>query len=217
EYALERPRGGVAVQEGDGVGADHVPADAPGGLDHALVGVAPLGLAPGRVEQAEELAPAAAQLQHRAPVLEHRHVVAQHLARVLGVEVHVRVVVALHPGHRSDLRWPGASPTTPALALYDAGSRAGHDLATTRRRGTMLGRRAHEEVRAMNGWSDEGAGARPSRAGTAGERPQMPLSAQRPQKPLPPGWSVRPHGMRQRPAGGLDAPEVRPREQPPAP
>ena len=41
----------------------------------------------------------------------------------------------------------------------------------------------------MSGWSDEGAGDRRGRAGTAGERPQ---------KPLPPGWSVRPRGMRQR-------------------
>jgi len=89
EHALERPRGGLAVQEGDRVGADHVPAGAPGGLGHALVGVDPLGLDPGRVEQAEELAAAESQLQHRAPVLEHRHVVAQHLAGVVGVEVHV--------------------------------------------------------------------------------------------------------------------------------
>jgi len=56
----------------------------------------------------------------------------------------------------------------------------------------------------MSGWSDEGAGERPRRAGTAGDRPQ---------KPLPPGWSVRPRGMRQRPAGDLDVRDVRPREQ----
>ncbi|HJT99715.1 MAG TPA: hypothetical protein VJ966_00750, partial [Actinomycetes bacterium] len=65
----------------------------------------------------------------------------------------------------------------------------------------------------MSGWSDEGAGERPRRAGTAGERPQKPLPPEwnvrpggsppppdqeaRPQKPLPPGWSVRPRGMRQ--------------------
>jgi LCP family protein required for cell wall assembly len=55
----------------------------------------------------------------------------------------------------------------------------------------------------MSGWSDEGADRR-ARAGTAGERPQ---------KPLPPGWSVRPRGMRQRPPRDLD---VRPRERRPA-
>ena len=54
----------------------------------------------------------------------------------------------------------------------------------------------------MSGWSDEGAGERRGQAGTAGERPQ---------KPLPPGWSVRPRGMRQRPPRNLD---VRP-ERPP--
>jgi LCP family protein required for cell wall assembly len=58
----------------------------------------------------------------------------------------------------------------------------------------------------MSGWSDEGAGDPRARAGTAGERPQ---------KPLPPGWSVRPRGMRQRQARGLDVRQVRPREQRP--
>ena len=54
----------------------------------------------------------------------------------------------------------------------------------------------------MSGWSDEGAERR-GQAGTAGERPQ---------KPLPPGWSVRPRGMRQRPPRDLDVrpPEGRP-------
>ena len=47
----------------------------------------------------------------------------------------------------------------------------------------------------MSGWSDEGAGDRRGRAGTAPERPQ---------KPLPPGWSVRPRGMRQRAPRNLD-------------
>jgi LCP family protein required for cell wall assembly len=47
----------------------------------------------------------------------------------------------------------------------------------------------------MSGWSDEGAGERRGQAGTAGERPQ---------KPLPPGWSVRPRGRRQRPPRDLD-------------
>ena len=56
----------------------------------------------------------------------------------------------------------------------------------------------------MSGWSDEGAGDRPGRAGTAGERPQ---------KPLPPGWSVRPRGMRQGSPGNLDVRDVRPRPQ----
>jgi LCP family protein required for cell wall assembly len=51
----------------------------------------------------------------------------------------------------------------------------------------------------MSGWSDEGAGDRRGRAGTAG----------RPQKPLPPGWSVRPRGMRQQAPRDLD---VRPRK-----
>jgi LCP family protein required for cell wall assembly len=55
----------------------------------------------------------------------------------------------------------------------------------------------------MSGWSDEGADRR-GQAGTAGERPQ---------KPLPPGWSVRPRGMRQRPPRDLD---VRPPERRPA-
>jgi LCP family protein required for cell wall assembly len=79
----------------------------------------------------------------------------------------------------------------------------------------------------MSGWSDEGAGGRPRRAGTAGERPQKPLppewnvrpgespppaSGARPQKPLPPGWNVRPQGMRQRPARDLDVGDVPPRE-----
>jgi LCP family protein required for cell wall assembly len=52
----------------------------------------------------------------------------------------------------------------------------------------------------MSGWSDEGPGARP---GTA-----------RPQKPLPPGWSVRPGDQRRRPAGrdaGYDDVAVRDR------
>jgi LCP family protein required for cell wall assembly len=56
----------------------------------------------------------------------------------------------------------------------------------------------------MSGWSEEGAGERRGQAGTAGERLQ---------KPLPPGWSVRPRGMRQRPPRDLD---VRPRERRPA-
>jgi LCP family protein required for cell wall assembly len=56
----------------------------------------------------------------------------------------------------------------------------------------------------MSGWSEEGAGERRGQAGTAGERPQ---------KPLPPGWSVRPRGMRQRPPRNLD---VRPPERRPA-
>ena len=59
----------------------------------------------------------------------------------------------------------------------------------------------------MSGWSDEGAGDRRARAGTAGERPQ---------KPLPPGWSVRPRGMGQRSTAArpdLDVRDVRPREQ----
>ncbi|HET9289514.1 MAG TPA: hypothetical protein VFQ49_00435, partial [Actinomycetes bacterium] len=54
----------------------------------------------------------------------------------------------------------------------------------------------------MSGWSDEGSGDPRARAGTAG----------RPQKPLPPGWNVRPRGMRQRPARNLDVRDVRPRE-----
>jgi LCP family protein required for cell wall assembly len=56
----------------------------------------------------------------------------------------------------------------------------------------------------MSGWSDEGD--RRGRAGTAGARPQ---------KPLPPGWSVRPRGMRQGSPRNLDVREVRPREQRP--
>ena len=52
----------------------------------------------------------------------------------------------------------------------------------------------------MSGWSDERPGDQRGRAGTAGERPQ---------KPLPPGWNVRPRGMRQRAPRGLD---VRPQE-----
>jgi LCP family protein required for cell wall assembly len=59
----------------------------------------------------------------------------------------------------------------------------------------------------MSGWSDEGSGDPHGRAGT-GERPQ---------KPLPPGWSVRPRGMRQQPARNLDVRDVRPREQRPRP
>jgi LCP family protein required for cell wall assembly len=58
----------------------------------------------------------------------------------------------------------------------------------------------------MSGWSDEGAGDRRGRAGTAGQRPQ---------KPLPPGWSVRPRGMRQGSPRNLDVRDVRPREQRP--
>ena len=50
----------------------------------------------------------------------------------------------------------------------------------------------------MSGWSDEGAGARPRRAGTAGERPQ---------KPLPAEWNVRPGGS---PAAGSSARPQRP-------
>ena len=56
----------------------------------------------------------------------------------------------------------------------------------------------------MSGWSDEGAGDRRARAGTAGQRPQ---------KPLPPGWSVRPRGMRQGSPRNLDVRDVRPYEQ----
>jgi LCP family protein required for cell wall assembly len=56
----------------------------------------------------------------------------------------------------------------------------------------------------MSGWSDEGPGDRRGRAGTAGDRPQ---------KPLPPGWNVRPRSMRQRPPRD---PDVRPRERRPA-
>jgi len=69
----------------------------------------------------------------------------------------------------------------------------------------MLAAEDHEEVRAMSGWSDEGAGDRRGQAGT------------RPQKPLPPGWSVRPKGMRQGSPGNLDVRDVRPHErhQPP--
>jgi LCP family protein required for cell wall assembly len=69
----------------------------------------------------------------------------------------------------------------------------------------MLSRGHEEEVHAMSGWSDEGDGRR--RAGTAGPA--------RPQKPLPPGWNVRPRGMRQRPPHNLDVRDVRPREQRP--
>ena len=57
----------------------------------------------------------------------------------------------------------------------------------------------------MSGWSDEGDGRR--RAGTAGPA--------RPQKPLPPGWNVRPRGMRQKPPRNFDVRDVRPREQRP--
>jgi LCP family protein required for cell wall assembly len=60
----------------------------------------------------------------------------------------------------------------------------------------------------MSGWSDEGAGDPRGRAGTAGARPQ---------KPLPPGWNVRPRGMRQRPPRDLDVRDVRPREPRPRP
>ena len=56
----------------------------------------------------------------------------------------------------------------------------------------------------MSGWSEEGPGDRRGQAGTASDRPQ---------KPLPPGWSVRPRNMRQRPPRDLD---VRPRERRPA-
>jgi LCP family protein required for cell wall assembly len=56
----------------------------------------------------------------------------------------------------------------------------------------------------MSGWSDEGAGERRGQAGTAAERPQ---------RPLPPGWNVRPRGTRQRPPRDLDA---RPEERRPA-
>jgi LCP family protein required for cell wall assembly len=55
----------------------------------------------------------------------------------------------------------------------------------------------------MSGWSDEGGGDRRGQAGTAGDRPQ---------KPLPQGWSVRPRNMRQRPPRDLD---VRPQERRP--
>jgi LCP family protein required for cell wall assembly len=54
----------------------------------------------------------------------------------------------------------------------------------------------------MSGWSDEGGDPR-GRAGTA-----------RPQKPLPPGWDVRPRGMRQRQRPPRDL-DVRPRERRP--
>jgi hypothetical protein len=108
EHPLVGPGGRLAAEEGDGVAADHVQPPGPGRLDHPVVGVDPLGLDALLVQQAEELAPAAAQLQHRALVLEHGHVVAQDLARVLGIELHVRVVVALQPGHRADLRWAWA-------------------------------------------------------------------------------------------------------------
>jgi LCP family protein required for cell wall assembly len=67
----------------------------------------------------------------------------------------------------------------------------------------MLWRGHEEEVHAMSGWSDEGDGRR--RAGTAGPA--------RPQKPLPPGWNVRPRGMRQKPPRDFDVRDVRPREQ----
>jgi LCP family protein required for cell wall assembly len=63
-----------------------------------------------------------------------------------------------------------------------------------------------EEVPGMSGWSDEGAGDPRGRAGTAGQRPQ---------KPLPPGWNVRPRGMRQRAPRGLDVRDVRPRTRRP--
>jgi LCP family protein required for cell wall assembly len=69
----------------------------------------------------------------------------------------------------------------------------------------MLSRGHEEEVHAMSGWSDEGDGRR--RAGTAGPA--------RPQKPLPPGWNVRPRGMRQKPPRNFDVRDVRPREQRP--
>jgi LCP family protein required for cell wall assembly len=52
----------------------------------------------------------------------------------------------------------------------------------------------------MSGWSDEGRGDRRGQAGTAADRPQ---------KPLPPGWNVRPRGMRRRAPRDLD---VRPRD-----
>jgi LCP family protein required for cell wall assembly len=71
----------------------------------------------------------------------------------------------------------------------------------------MLWRGHEEEVHAMSGWSDEGDGRR--RAGTAGPA--------RPQKPLPPGWNVRPRGMRQKPPRNVDVRDVRPREQRPRP
>jgi LCP family protein required for cell wall assembly len=70
----------------------------------------------------------------------------------------------------------------------------------------MLVAGTDEEVQVMSGWSDEGAGDPRGRAGTAGERPQ---------KPLPPGWNVRPRGTGQRPARGPDAGDVRPRERRP--
>jgi LCP family protein required for cell wall assembly len=56
----------------------------------------------------------------------------------------------------------------------------------------------------MSGWSDEGAGDRRGRAGTAPERPQ---------KPLPPGWSVRPRGTRPPAPPNLDVRDVPPQEQ----
>ena len=54
----------------------------------------------------------------------------------------------------------------------------------------------------MSGWSDEGAGDRHGRAGTAGERPQ---------KPLPPDWSVRPGEQRRRPQREAGVRRRRPR------
>jgi LCP family protein required for cell wall assembly len=61
----------------------------------------------------------------------------------------------------------------------------------------------------MSGWSDEGAGARPRRAGTAGERPQKPLPPEwnvRPDRPRPPGSGARP----QPPPGSGDRPQQLP-------
>jgi LCP family protein required for cell wall assembly len=81
----------------------------------------------------------------------------------------------------------------------------------------------------MSGWSDEGAGGPRARADArwdgAGAGRTASASARkasvgagppgRPQKPLPPGWNVRPRGMRQRPARNIDVRDVRPREQRP--
>jgi LCP family protein required for cell wall assembly len=53
----------------------------------------------------------------------------------------------------------------------------------------------------MSGWSDEGAGDRRGRVRDAGERPQ---------KPLPPGWSVRPGERRRRPVRRRDRRPRRP-------
>jgi LCP family protein required for cell wall assembly len=66
----------------------------------------------------------------------------------------------------------------------------------------------------MSGWSDEGAGDRRGLADAhRGAAVPGRTAPERPQKPLPPGWSVRPRGMRQRAPRNLDVGDVRPREQ----